>query len=171
MSWRSFPPGGSSCQTKPPHSSGPSGCSVATPPSVSVLSVKGDLDALYLVTQFDGGTELQVHTLLDCRQSQQQQRLAIDVLRRQRHKQMFRPFTSLHPQSFINSTDGENASCCSELYSGSLLYVWGKKNTRAQASSKNTVSRGASWTWPMFLCSALCWPIVGVFHLFMCTFS
>lgn len=41
----------------------------AAPRSVGVLSVKGNLDALDLVTQFDGGAELQVHTLLHCGQS------------------------------------------------------------------------------------------------------
>lgn len=37
--------------------------------SVGILSVKGDLDALDLVTEFDGGAELQVHALLHGGQS------------------------------------------------------------------------------------------------------
>lgn len=54
--------------------------SAATPPSVGVLFVEGDLDALDLVTQLDGGAELQVHALLHGGQSEQQQRLTVDVL-------------------------------------------------------------------------------------------
>lgn len=58
--------------------------------SVGELSVKGNLDALYLVTQFDGGAELQVHTLLDGGQSEQQQGLAVDVLQGGRRKEILK---------------------------------------------------------------------------------
>lgn len=60
-----------------------------SPQSVSVLSVKGDLDTLYLVTQLDGRAKLQVHTLLDCGQGQQQQGLTVDVLYRKRYTFLF----------------------------------------------------------------------------------
>lgn len=55
-------------------------CQVRCPGSVGVLGIEGHLDPLYLVTQLDGWTQLQLHTLLDCGQGQQQQRLAIYVL-------------------------------------------------------------------------------------------
>lgn len=58
-------------------------CQVRCPGSVGVLGIEGHLDPLYLVTQLDGWTQLQLHTLLDCGQGQQQQRLAIYVLQRQ----------------------------------------------------------------------------------------
>lgn len=48
--------------------------------SVGELSVKGHLDALDLVTQFDGGAQFQVHALLHGGQREQKQRLTVDVL-------------------------------------------------------------------------------------------
>lgn len=48
--------------------------------SFGELLVEGHLDALDLVTQLDGRSQLQVHALLDGGQRQQQQRLAVDVL-------------------------------------------------------------------------------------------
>lgn len=59
-------------------------CTGAALRSVGILSVKGNLDALDLVTEFDGRTELQLHALLHGGQSQQQQGLAVDVLSRNR---------------------------------------------------------------------------------------
>lgn len=54
---------------RPQHLFPLSGVLGAAPRSVGILSVKGNLDALNLVTQFDGGAELQVHTLLHGGQS------------------------------------------------------------------------------------------------------
>lgn len=48
--------------------------------SFGELLVEGHLDALDLVTQLDGGAQLQVHALLDGGQREQQQRLAVNVL-------------------------------------------------------------------------------------------
>lgn len=48
--------------------------------SVGELSVKGHLDALDLVTQFDGRAQFQVHALLHGGQREQKQRLTVDVL-------------------------------------------------------------------------------------------
>lgn len=47
---------------------------------VGVLSVEGNLDAFYLVAQFDGGTKLQIHTLLNSWQRQQQKGLSVNIL-------------------------------------------------------------------------------------------
>ena len=44
------------------------------------LLVEGQLHPLHVVAELDGGSQLQVHTLLDCGQVEQQQRLAVDLL-------------------------------------------------------------------------------------------
>ncbi|KAF3859374.1 hypothetical protein F7725_021774 [Dissostichus mawsoni] len=62
---------------------------------IGELSVEGDLDTLYLVAQFDGGAELQVHALLYGGQSEQQQRLAVNVLQEEIHSYLKRQFKSM----------------------------------------------------------------------------
>lgn len=54
--------------------------------SVGVLFVKSNFDTLYLVAEFDGGAEFQVHALLHSGQSQQQQRLTVNVLHTKRYR-------------------------------------------------------------------------------------
>lgn len=57
--------------------------------SVGVLCIESNFYSLDLVTQFDGGTKLQLHAFLHCWQRQQQKGLAIDVLVKKKDREMF----------------------------------------------------------------------------------
>lgn len=50
--------------------------------SVGVLGIESQFDPLDLVAQLDGGTEFEVHALLDGRQGQQEESLAVNVLQK-----------------------------------------------------------------------------------------
>lgn len=48
--------------------------------SVGILGIEGHLDPLNLVAKLDGGAQLQLHALLHGGESQQQERLPVDVM-------------------------------------------------------------------------------------------